>query len=93
MRAEEKALESETEAIAEACFSHLVQNPEDLQRFMAESGYTPQSIEKALGTPGLGMGMIEYFVRSEPLLLAMCANAGLRPERVTKVWQRLNRRD
>lgn len=89
----EKALENEIETIGDACFSHLVQHPEDLQRFMDEAGYTPESIGKAVGTKDLALGMIEHFVRSEPLLLAVSANAGLRPERIVAVWQKLNRFD
>ena len=90
MNSAEKPLESLTEAIADACFSYLVQNPEDLQRFMAEAGYTPDTIGKAVGTRDLNLGMIEFFVRSEPLLLALCANAGWKPEQIASVWQRLN---
>ena len=57
----EMPLENQIEAIADACFAHLVQNPEDLQRFMAEAGYTPESIAAAVGSRGLAMGMIEFF--------------------------------
>lgn len=90
MHEAQKALENELEAVSDACFSHLVQHPEDLQRFMAETGYDSDSIGKAVGTRALALGMIEYVVRSEPLLLAVCANAGLAPERITTLWQRLN---
>ncbi len=90
MHASNTALEAELEAVADACFSHLVQNPEDLQHFMAETGYGPDTIGQAVGTRGLNLGMIEYFVRSEPLLLALSANAGFAPERVVRLWQRLN---
>jgi hypothetical protein len=90
MRDAEKALENEIDAVADACFSHLVQHPEDLQRFMAESGYTSRTIEKALGSRDLARGMIEYVMRSESLLLAVAANAGLRPEHIAAVWQKLN---
>ena len=86
----EKALEDEIDAIANACFSHLVQHPEELQRFMAEAGYTPESIQKAIGTEDLAAGMVEYFVRSEPQLLMLCANAGIKPERIVAVWRKLN---
>ena len=90
MDSAQKPLENLTETVADACFSHLVQNPEDLQRFMAEAGYTPETIGDAVGTHALTIGMIEYFVRSEPLLLAMCANAGFRPEQIVAVWRRLS---
>jgi hypothetical protein len=91
MRDAEKALENEIDAISEACFSFLVQHPEDLQRFMIAAGYDAQTIAKAVGSRSLALGMIEYFVRSEPLLLALTANAGIRPERFEAVWQKLNR--
>ena len=86
----EMPLENQIEAIADACFAYLVQHPEDLQRFMTETGYTPESISGAVGSRGLAMGMIEFFVRSEPLLLAMSANAGWRPEQIVAAWHRLN---
>jgi hypothetical protein len=90
MHAPEKALESEIEAVADACFTHLVQNPQDLQRFMAETGYAPDTIGKAVGTHGFNLAMIEFVMRSEPLLLAISANAGLTPERIAGLWRRLN---
>ena len=90
MHSVEKPLENEFESAADACFAHLVQNPEDLQRFMTETGYAPDTIGAAVGTRALNLAMLEYVVRSEPLLLAICANAGLSPERVTRLWQRLS---
>ncbi len=90
MRNAEKALENEIAGVAEACFSHLVQNPAELQRFMTETGYTAETIGEAVGSRALAVGMIEYFVRSEPLLLALSANAGLDPGRVATLWRRLN---
>ena len=90
MDSAEKPLENLTETVADACFSHLVQHPEDLQRFMGETGYTPETIGKAVGTSAFAAGMIEFFVRSEPLLLVLCANAGFRPEQIVAVWRRLN---
>ena len=83
----EKDLDAAAESIADACFAYLVQHPEDLQQFMISCGYSTDSIEKALGTSALNSAMIEYFVQSEPLLLALAANSGLRPERIVAVWR------
>ncbi len=83
-------VDNEIAEFADACFSYLVQNPQELQRFMAETGYTPETIGKAVGTRSLNLGMIEFVMRSESLLLAISANTGLKPERAMRLWQRLN---
>jgi hypothetical protein len=74
---------SEKSVIAEHCLNWLVQDVEELERFMSLSGYSPQSLRAALG-------LIDYFGRNEPLLLAMCANANLGVERVMRQWHMIN---
>ncbi len=90
MRNADVALDNEIETVSDACFSHLVQHPEDLQRFMAETGYGPETISGALGTRALALAMIEHVTKSESLLLTISANAGIAPERVTALWHKLN---
>lgn len=84
------ALETELETVSDACFAHLVQHPEDLQRFMAETGYGSETISRALGTRAFALAMIEHVTRSEPLLLTISANAGIAPERFAALWHKLN---
>jgi hypothetical protein len=81
---------SEKSVIAEHCLNWLVQDVEELERFMSLSGYSPQSLRAALGSDGLDTGLIDYFGRNEPLLLAMCANANLGVERVMRQWHMIN---
>ena len=80
----------EFEAIGDACFSYLVGNPEELQRFMAISGYDSDSIRQAIGSDSLVHGMMEYFAANEPALLALCANSGLSASRFMRAWHKLN---
>jgi hypothetical protein len=42
------------------------------------------------GTPELDSGLIDYFAQNEPLLLALCANNGFRPDDFMRVWAKLN---
>lgn len=57
---------------------------------MDYSGYAPDSLQAAMGSPDLARGMLDYVVANEPILMAVCANSGLNVERVMHLWQRMN---
>jgi hypothetical protein len=76
--------------LARMCLDHLVADPESLGRFMVEAGYDPGSLRGALGTPDFKAGLIDYFARNEPMMLAVSAANGIRPEDFMAVWHRLN---
>jgi hypothetical protein len=78
-------------ALADLCLSHLAEDPELLGQFMTETGYDPQGLRKALGTSGLQAGLVDYFARNEPMMLALCTAQNLRPEDFMAVWHKLNR--
>lgn len=90
MNRQEIAAEIELHEIADACFAYLVQDPEELARFMAHAGYDPATLTGAVGSVSLAHGMIDYFATSQPALLALCANASIPPQRFTRVWEKLN---
>jgi len=77
-------------ALGELCLHFLAENPPQLAEFMTMTGYSPDGLRRAAGKPGLDRGLIDYFAASEPLLLALCANNGLRPDDFMRVWARLN---
>lgn len=81
---------TELTMIGEACLGFLAEDPAELERFMSLAGYSPQALRNALGSDGLSTGLLDYFVRHEPLLLAMCANTGISTSRVMSIWHRLN---
>jgi hypothetical protein len=76
--------------LAAACLDYLAENPEHLAAFMAESGYSAKRLQAAVGSPALQHGLVDFFAQSEPLLLAFCANAGMKPQDFMAVWHRLN---
>lgn len=73
------------------CLGHLAEDPAQLADFMAFSGYSPTGLRGALGSGPLHSGLVDYFVQNEALLLALCANNGLQPDDVMRVWAQHNR--
>ena len=57
---------------------------------MQFAGLDPDMLRRSVGSPGLQLGLIDYFASNEPILLALCANSGLSPEQFMRVWHRLN---
>ena len=76
--------------LADACLSHLVDNPEQLAEFMVHSGLTPSTLRGLVGTDAFAHGLIDYVVSNEPLLLAVAASQGWSPESIGKAWTRLH---
>lgn len=77
-------------ALAELCLGYLAENPETLAGFMGYAGYGPAALRSAVGTEQLASGLLDYFASNEPILLALCANAQIRPEDFMRVWHTLN---
>lgn len=68
------------------CLNHLAEDPAQLAEFMANAGYAPDTLRRAVGGPELAHGLIDYFAQNEPLLLAVCANNRLGPDQFMRVW-------
>jgi hypothetical protein len=75
------------------CLDHLAEDPAQLAQFMAVAGYTPDALRAAVGSEELVHGLIDYVAENEPLLLAVCANNRLDPDRFMRVWGRLRHVD
>jgi hypothetical protein len=78
------------EAVGDLCFTKLTNDPEELLRFMNVAGYNGAALRRALGTPALTRGMIEYVAQNEPLMLAVCGEGGIKPEAFMRVYYQLN---
>lgn len=76
--------------MAEACLQYMVQNPDQLAEFMAQSGVGPSELRGLIGTPGFNHGLIDYVVGNEPLLVAVAAQSGTSPEAFTRLWAKLH---
>lgn len=77
-------------AVGDACLSWLAADVNELERFMALAGYSPQRLRESVGTEALAEGLVDYFGRNESQLLAMCANSGIDVSRVMRLWHGLN---
>lgn len=77
-------------SLAQMCLGYLAEDPEQLAEFMGAAGYSPAGLRAAMGSNQLEHGLIDYFARNEPLLLALCANNELRPDDFMRVWAKLN---
>lgn len=80
-------------ALADLCLNHLAEDPELLGQFMIEAGYDPSGLREALGTPGFHAGLIDYFARNEPIMLALCTANAVRPDDFMAIWAKLNRHE
>jgi hypothetical protein len=83
-------LDREVTALADLCLGYLAENPEELARFMDIAGYDPASLRGAVGSRQFAHGLIDYFAANETILLALCANAGIKPESFMRTWHKLN---
>ena len=85
-----KAAQPTPEEIADLCLTHLVQNPEQLADFMGIAGFSPDGLRKAIGTKSFALGLLDYVVQNEPLLLAISQQSALQPETIMRVWAKHN---
>jgi hypothetical protein len=70
------------EEIAVAALAFLAVDPERLGRFLALTGLDPAAIRSAARERGFLAGVLDHIAGDEALLLAFCAQAGVRPEAV-----------
>ena len=85
-----KASQPSTDEIADLCLTHLVNNPEQLADFMSITGLSPNNLKRAASDGTLATGLIDYVVQNEPLLLAICQSASIKPDAVMRAWAKLN---
>ena len=76
--------------LSEAGFSFLLNDPEELSRFMSVSGYDPTSLRASIDSHEFDLAILNYFASNEPALLAMCANKDIQAAEFMKVWHKQN---
>jgi hypothetical protein len=77
--------------LADLCLIHLAQNPEQLSEFMIVTGLSPDRLRRAVSTRFFAVGLLDYVVQNEPLLLAVSESSAVRPETIMAIWARHNR--
>ena len=79
------------EIVALQAFEFIASTGEQLERFMAVSGFDPASLGEAVQTrPGLA-GLLEYMCSDESLLPAFCETANLSPRTPVQALAALQR--
>jgi hypothetical protein len=76
--------------LSDLCLNHLAQNPDQLADFMGIAGFSPDSLRKALGTRSFALGLLDYVVQNEPLLLEISQAITVKPETIMRVWAKHN---
>ncbi len=71
---------TKAEQIAVRALAYLSGQPAELERFLALSGLTPETIRSAARAPGFLRGVLDHFAGDEPLLLAFAADCGIEPQ-------------
>ena len=57
---------------------------------MGVAGFSPDSLRRAVATRSFALGLLDYVVQNEPLLLEISQAASLKPETVMQVWAKHN---
>lgn len=85
-----KAPQPTLEELADLCLNHLAQDPEQLADFMGIAGFSPDGLRKAIGSRSFALGLLDYVVQNEPLLLAVSQSSTVQPETIMRVWAKHN---
>ncbi|HZY67408.1 MAG TPA: DUF3572 family protein [Devosia sp.] len=76
--------------LAGLCLDYLAQNPDKLAEFMSIAGLSPDGLRQAVGSRSFALGLLDYVVGNEDVLLAVSQSAAIRPETVMQVWAKHN---
>ena len=71
-------------ALAVTALSFIAGEPERLGRFLAVTGIGPESIRAAARQPDFLLGVLDYLVSDEPLLIEFANENGFDPEHVAR---------
>ena len=85
-----KAPQPSVEELADLCLNHLAQTPEQLADFMGIAGFSPDGLRNALGTRTFALGLLDYVVQNEPLLLDISRAIAVKPESIMAIWAKHN---
>jgi len=76
-------------AIAVEALTFLAADGDRLERFLALTGLSPDTIRAAAASPGFLVAVLDHLADDESLLLAFAANAGRDPAEVLAARARL----
>ncbi len=83
---------ADPDVIALHALTYIAANPDHAERFMALSGIPLGDLRRAAADPGFLLGVMDYLVADEALLVLFAADAGLAPEAVAAAHARMSHR-
>ena len=90
MIAHRKIANEHAEELAVSTLSYIVGDEERLNRFLATTGLTPDTIRSAAALPGFLAAVLDYVAGDEPLLIALAQFLELKPERIMEARHTLS---
>ena len=81
-RAKSRASAAEGEGLAVAALEFLASEPDRLSRFLGISGLGPQNLREAAADPRFLVGVLDYVISDEPLLIGLAAAREIPPQRI-----------
>jgi hypothetical protein len=78
--------------IAIQALTFISGHPDHAERFLALTGVGLADLRRAAAEPGFLLGVMDYLVGDEPLLLLFAAESGLAPEAIVQAHDRMTRR-
>lgn len=79
------------EVIALNALAFLASDPDRFEAFLSLSGLSADDVAARAGERSLQAGVLEHLLANESLLLAFCAEAGLKPEEPGRALRTLER--
>lgn len=77
------------ESLAAELFAWMAGEPDVLSRFMAASGLNGASIRAAASDPGFLVGVLDFAVGDDAIVVAFAHHAGIPPDRIAAAWTAL----
>lgn len=74
--------QDQAETVGLKALAFLLSSPQQLDRFLAETGFSPAGIQANAQSPELLEGVLSVLVNDEALLLTFAANGDIKPEDV-----------
>jgi Protein of unknown function (DUF3572) len=95
MKARSRPTREAAETLAVQALAFIAEQPEQIARFLAETGIGPDQIRAAARQPDFLAGVLDHMLGDEALLIAFADSAGIDPAAVVrlrnllgKVWER-----
>ena len=83
-----KSAES-AETIALKALAFIAADAAELERLLARTGLTPETLRQQAGDPTLLGGVLDFLLEHDDRVVAFCQDAGLAPDEPTRARSRL----